>query len=385
MVATVGYPFHLMYLWVALVKAICSGLPEPTSTTVCLDYFNEIVPCISTCPSGQHLASHELVCDCPLRKCVVRQRCFEIKCAIVSHAAHAKAQLLCQEGTENSECDIECIEGYTIHFLDSVTCIFKIGYSLNGLRYGKKEFLLGCKCHGTYEVPHLTCEPINCTRENTPIAKMIGFSGEFLPSSSPVVLCSNKWLKYQCGEGHTLSGIPDSFDLFTMTCFDGDHTMTHCKSAQCEDPPVIAYATPLGDRFVTITYGKHVEYQPEAGYHVESERKSGSKPEGCHAMERAEQVQPPSHEWLEDWSCARCDEISQWAVLVTCPPGTGNTDGVRLLAGYVLGTFLECDMREVEGRKLAELILKGQGGLRQTSVAILNIDTDVTDKLKWKL
>ena len=42
-------------------------------------------------------------------------------------------------------------------------------------------------------------------------------------------------------------------------------------------------------------------------------------------------------------------------------------------------------MREVEGRKLAELILKGQGRLRQTSVAILNIDTDVTDGLKWSL
>ena len=42
-------------------------------------------------------------------------------------------------------------------------------------------------------------------------------------------------------------------------------------------------------------------------------------------------------------------------------------------------------MREVEGRKLVELIIKGQGGLRQTSVAILNIDTDVTDGLKWRL
>ena len=42
---------------------------------------------------------------------------------------------------------------------------------------------------------------------------------------------------------------------------------------------------------VTITYGKQVEYQCEAGYHVESERKSGSKPEGCHAKERAEPEQ----------------------------------------------------------------------------------------------
>ena len=42
-------------------------------------------------------------------------------------------------------------------------------------------------------------------------------------------------------------------------------------------------------------------------------------------------------------------------------------------------------MREVKGRKLAELILKGQEGLRQTSVAILNFDTDVTDGLKWRL
>ena len=42
-------------------------------------------------------------------------------------------------------------------------------------------------------------------------------------------------------------------------------------------------------------------------------------------------------------------------------------------------------MQEVEGRKLVKLIMKGQGGLRQTSVAILNIDTDVTDRLKWRL
>ena len=42
-------------------------------------------------------------------------------------------------------------------------------------------------------------------------------------------------------------------------------------------------------------------------------------------------------------------------------------------------------MREVEGRKPVELILKGQGVLRQTSIAILNIDTDVTDGLKWRL
>ena len=114
------YTFHLMYLWAPPVEAICSGMTEPvgnnmpTYTTVCLDYFNEIVPCISTCPSEQHLASHEPVCDLLLRKWVVRQRCFEIMCARVSHVAHAEVQLLCQEGTENSGCDIKCIEGYTI-------------------------------------------------------------------------------------------------------------------------------------------------------------------------------------------------------------------------------------------------------------------------------
>ena len=39
----------------------------------------------------------------------------------------------------------------------------------------------------------------------------------------------------------------------------------------------------------------------------------------------------------------------------------------------------------MEERKFAELILKGQGGLRQTSVAIWNMDTDVTDEAKWRL
>ena len=234
---------------------------------------------------------------------------------------------------------------------------------------------------------------------------MISLAGGSLPSSSPVVLDPNEWMKYQYGECHTLSGIPDSSDLFTMTCLDGDHAMTDCKPVQCGVLPVIAHATPLGGCSVTITYGRQVEYQREAGYHVESGRKSGSKPEGCHTKERDEPEQPvqapeepmgavsscgyvapleerfaswtgqqerpfPSHEWLEDWSRARCDEMSQWAVLVMSPAGTGETDAVHLLARHVRGTFPECDIREVEERKLVELILKGQGGLRQTSVAI---------------
>ena len=263
----------------------------------------------------------------------------EIKCASVSRVAHAEAQSLCQEVTENGECDIKCIEGYTIasntlkckavdvktavgietgnvscipnlcgvppsiantlhtsverHYLDFVVYNCKSGYSLNGLRYCKKEFfLLGCNSDGTYDVPHLTFLSINCIIEDAPVANTIDLSGGFLPSSSPVILGSNEWLKYLCGEGHTLSGIPNSFDLFTMTCLDGDHTMTHCKPVQCGDPLVIAHATPLGGCPVTIAYGKQVEYQREAGYHVELERKSVSKPEGCHGKERAGLEQP---------------------------------------------------------------------------------------------
>ena len=114
------YTFHLMYLWATPVKAICSGMPEPvennmpTSTTICLDYFNEIAPCISTCHSRQHLASNEPVCDLLLRKWAVQQRCLEIKCASASHVANAEVQSLCQGVTENSGCDVKCIEGYTI-------------------------------------------------------------------------------------------------------------------------------------------------------------------------------------------------------------------------------------------------------------------------------
>ena len=121
------YTFHLMYLWVAPVQVICSGMPEPfvnnmpTYTTICFEYFNEIVPCISACPSGQHLASHVPVSDPLLRKWVVRQRCFEIECASVSHVAHVEAQPVRQEGTENSWCDIKCIEGCTIA-LNTLRC-----------------------------------------------------------------------------------------------------------------------------------------------------------------------------------------------------------------------------------------------------------------------
>ena len=117
---------------------------------------------------------------------MVRQRCFEIKCASVHHVALAEVQSLCQEGTENSWCDIKCIEVYTIasktlkckavdfktalgtctgnvsctskscgvppslantlhtsaerHYLDAVTYYYKSGYSPNGLRYDKEFF-----------------------------------------------------------------------------------------------------------------------------------------------------------------------------------------------------------------------------------------------------
>ena len=205
-----------------MIEPVGNNMP---STTVCLDYFNEIVPCISTCPSRQPLASHEPVCDLLLRKWAVRQRCFEIECDSVSHVAHAKVQFLCQEVTENSECGIKCIERYTIssntlkckavdfktalgtwpgnvsctskscndppsiantlhtsverYDLDFVAYSCKSGHSLNGLRYCKKEFFLRCESDGTYDFPHVTCQPINCILEDAPTAKTIEFSGGF--------------------------------------------------------------------------------------------------------------------------------------------------------------------------------------------------------------
>ena len=229
-----------MYQWVAPVDTTCFGTPEsvesnmPTSTTICLDYFNEIAPCISTCHSGQHLASNEPVCDLLLRKWAVQQRWSDIMCASASHVAHAEVQSLRQEVTVNGECDIKCIQGYTIasytlkckdvefktapgtwtgnvscipqscgvppsianslhtsverYYLDFVAYNCKYGYSLNGLRYSKKEFFLRCKLHGTYDVPHLTCQSIKCILDDAPTAKTIEFSGGSLPSSSPAML-----------------------------------------------------------------------------------------------------------------------------------------------------------------------------------------------------
>ena len=115
---------------------------------------------------------------------------------------------------------------------------------------------------------------------------------------------------------------------------------------------MIAFATPVGSCFVTVTYGDQVEYQCEADHHVESELKCGSNPEGCHAKDRAEPVQlvqtsedsvnavsscrhiDPFEERFAPWigrqdqpfwrtgAALGCDEMSQWAVLATSPPCT---------------------------------------------------------------
>ena len=58
------------------------------------------------------------------------------------------------------------------HCLETVTYNCISGYSLNGLRYGKREFLLVCKSDDTYDdVPHLKCQPINCTLEMRPLRR----------------------------------------------------------------------------------------------------------------------------------------------------------------------------------------------------------------------
>ena len=188
----------------------------PTYTTICLDYFNEIAPCISTCSSGQHdikcirgytIASNTLKC-----------KAVDVKTAVEIWTGNVSCTpKLCGVPPSVAETLHTSAERY---YLDFVAHNCESGYSLNGLRHSKKEFLLVCKSDGTY-VPHLTCQPIDCTLEDAPTAKMIEFSGGSLPSSSPMVLDPNEWLKYQCGECHTLSEISDSSDLFTMTCLDG--------------------------------------------------------------------------------------------------------------------------------------------------------------------
>ena len=100
------YTFRLRYLWVAPVETICSGMSEPVGnnvpmySTVCLDYFNEIVPCIRTCISRPHFASYEPVWDPLWRKRVVRQRCFGIEHAGVSRVAHTG----CNSCVKNGQC-----------------------------------------------------------------------------------------------------------------------------------------------------------------------------------------------------------------------------------------------------------------------------------------
>ena len=104
--------FHLNFLCVAPVEPTqCGGLPEPEvsnmsrSTTTCFDYKNKLKPFKSSCPDGVRLASHDPVCDPILRKWVVRQWCYTVKCFNFLHIQHAEVQSLCNEG---------CSEGHEV-------------------------------------------------------------------------------------------------------------------------------------------------------------------------------------------------------------------------------------------------------------------------------
>ena len=182
------------------------GTTRQRTRPFALDYFNEIVPCISTCISRPHFASYEPVWDPLWERSVVWQRCFGIEHAGVSRVAHAEVQSLCQEWTVHGWCDIKHVEGYTTasntsickaveftsalasrigivnctfkscdvpssfvnafhnsverHYLDSVTCGCNSGYFPNGLRYGTEE-RSGCMSDCIHDATHLLCLPIN--------------------------------------------------------------------------------------------------------------------------------------------------------------------------------------------------------------------------------
>ena len=79
------------------------------STTICFDYQNKLKLSQSSCPDGMRLASHDPVCDPSLRKWVMRQRCYPIKCFNVLHIQHMEVQSLCNERQEHDGChSIHC-------------------------------------------------------------------------------------------------------------------------------------------------------------------------------------------------------------------------------------------------------------------------------------
>ena len=102
---------------------------------------------------------------------------------------------------------------------------------------------------------------------------------------------------------------------------------------------MIAHATPLGGCFVTITYGKQVEYQRETGYHVETERMSGSKPEGCHAKERAESEQPVQAPEEPEDAVSSCGHVHPLEERFASP------DATKRLSGQFLSWALQARVR----------------------------------------
>lgn len=314
------YSFHLNYLWVSPVEATeCAGLPDPsssnmsTSSTVCFDYQNRINPCKSSCPDGMRLASHDPICDPILRKWVVRQRCYTVKCLSVPHIQHAEVQSLCNEGRENEGCDIKCDEGYELvdntlkcqavdevtpvgawvgeaicapvscgvppdvdhtlhgyvarHYLESALYTCLSGYSQNGLRTGQREFSVPCRADGSFDVSVVTCKPMTCDLADAPNAQIIASSSGDLPTS-PVSLGPHEWVKYQCNEGHTVSGTAGTPEVFTVKCEDGLHIMSQCRPVECGEAPESAYATAEHVSGHVFTYEQKVTFRCLTGYHV---------------------------------------------------------------------------------------------------------------------
>ena len=73
------------------------------------------------------------------------------------------------------------------HYLDSVTCGCKSGYSPNELRYGTEE-RSGCMSDCIHDATHLLCLPINSILEEVPISKAVKFPDD-------VVFVDGNWNK----------------------------------------------------------------------------------------------------------------------------------------------------------------------------------------------
>eukprot|EP00928_Gymnodinium_smaydae_P036844 TRINITY_DN25697_c0_g2_i1.p1 TRINITY_DN25697_c0_g2~~TRINITY_DN25697_c0_g2_i1.p1 ORF type:complete len:4096 (+),score=634.51 TRINITY_DN25697_c0_g2_i1:84-12290(+) len=166
------------------------------------------------------------------------------------------APVICREPVPEVENGVSELTGQKIAYLQSASFACNVGHSLDGSAAGDKDFVVSCEADRSLKGVS-ECKPVDCG-ELPKVEKS---------TSNVSSLVFGKHAGYACAAGYTTTGHVDAESKFTVTCTEtGALTeLATCKPVSCGMSPKIHNAE---SNLAEMVFGQSTKYDCKEGHTV---------------------------------------------------------------------------------------------------------------------